>query len=65
MASVLVTGGAGVPVVKKARSRSPAPAPISCYAPMARVALHSHKVQEQVYHVLEGATGFTRLTERR
>ena len=27
---------------------------ISCYAPMARVALHSHKVQEQVYHVLEG-----------
>ena len=24
------------------------------YQPMARVALHTHKVQEQVYHVLEG-----------
>ena len=27
---------------------------ISMYQPMAYVALHSHKVQEQVYHVLEG-----------
>lgn len=27
---------------------------ISCYAPMAYVEDHVHKVQEQVYHVLEG-----------
>src|SRR5205809_514930 len=27
---------------------------ISMYQPMAHVALHKHKVQEQVYHVLEG-----------
>tara|TARA_E500000305_G_scaffold111622_1_gene126327 strand:+ start:922 stop:1281 length:360 start_codon:yes stop_codon:yes gene_type:complete len=27
---------------------------ISCYQPMAYVERHSHKVQEQVYHVLEG-----------
>ena len=27
---------------------------ISCYQPMAYVALHRHKVQEQVYHVLDG-----------
>ena len=27
---------------------------ISMYQPMARVALHTHAVQEQVYHVLEG-----------
>ncbi len=27
---------------------------ISCYQPMAYVAAHTHKVQEQVYHVLEG-----------
>jgi mannose-6-phosphate isomerase-like protein (cupin superfamily) len=27
---------------------------ISCYQPMAYVQLHAHKVQEQVYHVLEG-----------
>ena len=27
---------------------------ISCYAPMAYVEEHVHKVQEQVYHVLEG-----------
>lgn len=27
---------------------------ISTYRPMAYVQLHSHKVQEQVYHVLEG-----------
>src|SRR5438552_5088081 len=27
---------------------------ISMYQPMARVALHKHKVQEQVYHVLDG-----------
>jgi len=27
---------------------------ISCYQPRAYVAPHTHKVQEQVYHVLEG-----------
>lgn len=27
---------------------------ISCYQPMAYIAPHAHKVQEQVYHVLEG-----------
>ena len=27
---------------------------ISCYQPMAHVALHTHKVQDQVYHVLDG-----------
>ena len=27
---------------------------ISTYQPMAHVELHSHKVQEQVYHVLDG-----------
>jgi mannose-6-phosphate isomerase-like protein (cupin superfamily) len=27
---------------------------ISCYRPMAYVELHTHKVQEQVYHVLDG-----------
>ncbi|MBL8628862.1 MAG: cupin domain-containing protein [Rhodospirillaceae bacterium] len=27
---------------------------ISCYQPKAYVQLHTHKVQEQVYHVLEG-----------
>ena len=27
---------------------------ISSYQPMARVAAHTHKVQEQIYHVLEG-----------
>ena len=27
---------------------------ISTYQPMAYVALHAHKIQEQVYHVLEG-----------
>lgn len=27
---------------------------ISMYQPMAHVAKHSHKVQEQVYHVIEG-----------
>jgi len=27
---------------------------ISCYQPMAHVAPHTHQVQEQVYHVLEG-----------
>ncbi len=27
---------------------------ISTYQPMAYVATHSHKVQEQIYHVLEG-----------
>jgi len=27
---------------------------ISCYRPMAHVELHAHKVQEQVYHMLDG-----------
>ncbi len=27
---------------------------ISCYQPMAHVAPHTHGIQEQVYHVLEG-----------
>jgi len=27
---------------------------ISCYQPMAYVAIHTHKLQEQIYHVLEG-----------
>ena len=27
---------------------------ISCYQPMAHVAEHVHKVQEQIYHVLDG-----------
>ncbi|MFA5915715.1 MAG: cupin domain-containing protein, partial [Burkholderiales bacterium] len=27
---------------------------ISCYQPMAHVELHTHKVQEQIYHVLDG-----------
>jgi len=27
---------------------------ISCYQPMAYVEPHTHKVQEQIYHVLEG-----------
>ena len=27
---------------------------ISMYQPMARVAVHTHKVQEQIYHVLDG-----------
>jgi mannose-6-phosphate isomerase-like protein (cupin superfamily) len=27
---------------------------ISCYLPMAHVARHKHKVQEQVYHVIDG-----------
>lgn len=27
---------------------------ISCYQPMAYVAPHTHRVQEQVYHVLDG-----------
>ena len=27
---------------------------ISLYQPMARVKLHTHKVQEQIYHVLDG-----------
>ena len=27
---------------------------LSTYQPMARVELHTHKVQEQVYHVLDG-----------
>ncbi len=27
---------------------------ISCYAPGARVEVHAHSVQEQIYHVLEG-----------
>jgi mannose-6-phosphate isomerase-like protein (cupin superfamily) len=27
---------------------------ISCYQPMAHVAPHTHEIQEQVYHVLDG-----------
>jgi mannose-6-phosphate isomerase-like protein (cupin superfamily) len=27
---------------------------ISLYQPMARVAVHSHRIQEQIYHVLDG-----------
>lgn len=27
---------------------------ISCYQPMAYVARHTHKLQEQIYHVLDG-----------
>ena len=27
---------------------------ISCYQPRAYVELHAHKIQEQIYHVLEG-----------
>lgn len=38
---------------------------ISCYAPMAHVAEHVHKVQEQVYHVLEGEGLLTLDDERR
>jgi mannose-6-phosphate isomerase-like protein (cupin superfamily) len=37
---------------------------ISCYQPMAHVAEHVHRVQEQVYHVLEGE-GLLTLDERR
>lgn len=37
---------------------------VSCYQPMAHVAEHVHKVQEQVYHVLEGE-GLLTLDERR
>jgi len=32
---------------------------ISCYQPMAHVAEHVHRVQEQVYHVLEGVGRLT------
>ncbi|SEB25300.1 cupin domain-containing protein [Variovorax sp. YR216] len=38
---------------------------ISCYQPMAHVAEHVHKVQEQVYHVLEGEGLLTLDDERR
>ncbi|MGH7486464.1 MAG: cupin domain-containing protein [bacterium] len=42
---------------------------ISMYQPMAYVRLHSHKVQEQIYHVLEGEAlmeidGQTRVVRR-
>lgn len=37
---------------------------ISCYQPMAYVQEHVHRVQEQVYHVLEGE-GLLTLDERR
>ena len=37
---------------------------ISCYQPMAYVQEHVHRVQEQVYHVLEGE-GMLTLDERR
>ena len=42
---------------------------ISCYQPRAYVELHAHKIQEQVYHVLEGeglmVLGATRQVVRR
>ena len=38
---------------------------ISCYQPMAHVAEHVHKTQEQVYHVLEGEGLLTLGDERR
>ena len=38
---------------------------ISCYQPMAHVAEHVHKVQEQVYHVLDGEGVLTLDDERR
>jgi mannose-6-phosphate isomerase-like protein (cupin superfamily) len=38
---------------------------ISMYQPMAYVELHKHKVQEQVYHVLEGEGLFEFGDERR
>jgi mannose-6-phosphate isomerase-like protein (cupin superfamily) len=37
---------------------------ISCYQPMAHVREHVHKVQEQVYHVLEGE-GLLTLDDKR
>jgi mannose-6-phosphate isomerase-like protein (cupin superfamily) len=37
---------------------------ISCYQPMAHVAEHVHRVQEQVYHVLEGVGVLTLDGER-
>jgi mannose-6-phosphate isomerase-like protein (cupin superfamily) len=37
---------------------------ISCYQPMAHVQEHVHRVQEQVYHVLEGE-GLLTLDDRR
>jgi len=36
---------------------------ISCYQPRAHVEMHAHKVQEQIYHVLEGE-GLMRIGER-
>jgi Mannose-6-phosphate isomerase len=38
---------------------------ISSYAPMAHVERHSHKVQEQIYHVLEGEGLFEYGDEKR
>jgi mannose-6-phosphate isomerase-like protein (cupin superfamily) len=38
---------------------------ISCYQPMAYVAPHAHKVQEQIYHVLEGEALMEIAGERR
>jgi len=37
---------------------------ISCYQPMAHVQEHVHKVQEQIYHVLDGE-GLLTLDERK
>ncbi len=37
---------------------------ISCYQPMAHVIRHSHKIQEQIYHVLEGE-GLMEIADRR
>jgi mannose-6-phosphate isomerase-like protein (cupin superfamily) len=38
---------------------------ISCYQPMAHVAEHVHRVQEQVYHVIDGEGMLTLDDERR
>lgn len=37
---------------------------ISCYQPRAYVELHAHKIQEQIYHVLEGE-GLMQVGDRR
>jgi mannose-6-phosphate isomerase-like protein (cupin superfamily) len=37
---------------------------ISCYQPRAYVELHAHKIQEQIYHVLEGE-GLMQVGEKR
>ena len=57
--------GANFPTISAVRCSKPLVMPqtagarhidyrISMYQPMARVARHQHRVQEQIYHVLEG-----------